>query len=261
MNTTFFVQNNFVERATAKVARFAREHGISLEDRSCTAELEVDKCGIDWRRYDVVLPYGSAEFLREIKRSSISRFVLHDESRFAVSNWTPIFSERALNFHGRCVPAEEVDPLLATGPLHVRPDIMHKAFTGGVFDVDRWDMQLAERRLPRDLACFVSQVRPISTEWRCWVIDRQVIEISKYREAGKMAEHRELDQDVWHEAQKLAERYLPAPTVVMDVARLDEDSGILLIEFNPIHSSGWYAADVKTVLLAWVAWSKRQAWH
>lgn len=250
----FFVQNNYVERLTVPVALYARERGVALEDRSTSASFDPDACDIDWSQYGVVLPYGSVQFIRKLKASSLGRFVLHDEACFAASNWMPRFGENALNSAGGVVPAGKVAERLATGAMHLRPDKVDKAFTGGVFGVEGWNAQRAERAINDDLACWMSPVSWIETEWRCWLVGGKIVGISLYRQDGQMALAREFSHDVYAAAERLASIYLPAPCVVLDVARVGDQYKV--IEFNPIHCSGWYAADVHKVLSAWLAWTE-----
>lgn len=250
----FFVQNNYVERLTVPVALYARSHGIALEDRSSFKEFDPDDCGIDWGQYDLVLPYGSVQFARQLKNSSLAPFILHDESLFATSAWAAEFGADALNGAGRQATAVEVATLLHDGPYHLRPDMVDKAFVGGVFSSTEWEKIRSERDLSDDLACWASPLQAIDKEWRCWVVGGQVVEISKYREAGQMALEREADSAVWAAAQRFADRYLPAPCVVLDLAFVQD--GYKLVEFNPIHCAGWYKAQVDIVLDAWVAWAK-----
>lgn len=253
----FFVQNNHVERVTVPVATYAHSRGIALEDRSSGQGFNPDDCGIDWTQYDVVLPYGSVQFLRRLKKSSLARFVLHDEVAFATSTWAPLFGDDALNGGGRVVSAAEVASLLERGAQHLRPDRVDKAFTGGVFDCDAWKQQQAERALEDTLVCWASPLQDIQAEWRCWVVGGSIVEISQYRKAGQMARHVETSSEVWTVAQSFANRYVPAPCVVMDIAMTP--TGYKLIEFNPLHGSGWYAARVDTVLDAWVLWACAEA--
>jgi hypothetical protein len=195
--------------------------------------------------------------LRALKGSSLARFVLHDESRFATSAWARAFGPDALNASGHLAAAHEVGEILVTdGPRHLRPDSVDKAFHGAVVDSANWTQVREKRRLNGDLLCWVSPPQQISAEWRCWVVGGMVVEISKYREDGQKALERETKPEVFASAQRLADRYLPAPCVVLDMAQVGARQ--VLIEFNPIHTSGWYAADVGKVLGAWLDWSLRE---
>lgn len=250
----FFVQNNLVDRLTAPVAIYAREHGHPIEDRSCSSELDPDNCDIDWGQYSCVLPYGSVQFIRIIKKSSLSRFILHDEPLFSTEKWSRIFDKNVLNAAGRAINVSDIDALLRRdGPMHLRPDSVDKAFSGGVYDHDSWLNTVSTRALPRDLICWASPTQHIIAEWRCWVIGGTVIEVSQYRRNEQMSLSRETNNEIFEVAQGLADIYLPAPCVVLDIALTE--NGYKLIEFNPIHCSGWYAGNVNNVLGSWLDWS------
>lgn len=251
----FFVQNNYVQRITVPVCDFAWAKGHALEDRSSMREFDPEDCGIDWSQYHPVLPIGSVQMVRHLKASpSLGKYMLYSEEAFSTAYWTAIFGPRAVNHRGREATVAEVTVMLAAGEkLHVRPDHEDKAFIAAVFDKDSWKTVCEERYLPESLVCWASPVVELHGEWRCWVIGGKVIEISQYRKDGVHHRTREVAPEVWAAAQSLADSYIPAPCVVLDVALTD--SGYQVLEFNPIHGSGWYAADVDKILTAWLAWS------
>jgi hypothetical protein len=252
----FFVQNNRVDRLTAPVAIHARANGIELQHCASSNLLDVDAIGIDWSQHHPVLPYGSVQFLRKCKESSLARYILHDETCFANSTWAPFFGEAALNFRGRRITTEQVaDAFANSSRIHVRPGSVDKAFAGDVFDSATWGAVVAKRELAGDLACWASPPQDIVSEWRCWIVDGQVHEVCQYRHNGTMLVRPDARQHIRKEAQDLAGLYLPANCVVLDMALTSD--GYKLIEFNPIHCSGWYKADVSKVLGAWMDWSMK----
>lgn len=251
--TAILVQNNYVERITVPVAKYARENGVELVDRSSSAEFDPDNCGHDWSSYGHVIIYGSVQFLRKCKNSSLSRFVQHDEELFSTKTYAPILGHHALNHAGRLVTVQDILENFGSERIHLRPDRVDKAFTGSVHTHKSF-LALAndrERPLAPDLLCWASPVLRIDAEWRCWILHGRVVEISQYRKDGRMDYKREIHQEIFAIAVDLSNRYLPAPCVVMDIALTDD--GYSVIEYNPIHSSGWYAADVSTVLDAWIS--------
>lgn len=253
----FFVQNNFVEPITAPVAFYARQVGAHLEDRSSTSEFDADDCGIDWSQYAHVLPVGSVQFLRQLKKSvSLGKYILHDEVSFAATTWRDRLGAAMLNEVGQTVWAGDVAGLLAGAAMHVRPHSEDKAFNAKVFDVSSWAEMRADRAVAKGLLCWASSVKPITGEWRCWIVGGRLVEVSQYRLDGAMARVRGAPADVLAFATEVAQTWLPAECVVVDIARTP--LGLRVLEFNPIHGSGWYAADAPTVLAAWLAWSAAQ---
>lgn len=253
----FFVQNNYVEHLTVPVANFAHAQGYALEDRSSTGSFNPEDCYIDWDQYHPVLPYGSVQFVRHLKKSPrLGRYLMYSEDAFSTVHWTGIFGARAMNHRGHLVTAADVPTLLARGErLHVRPDREDKAFIAAVFDTASWDQIRGERHLSPQLLCWAAPVVALRGEWRCWVVGGKVIEISQYRKDGKPNRVLETCAEVHAAAQALADVYLPAPAVVLDMALTDE--GYQLLEFNPIHGAGWYAARVDYVLQYWLDWATK----
>jgi hypothetical protein len=244
-NTVFFVQNNLVEHLTAPVAKFAHINGYEIIDRSSTSSMIVDDCGVDWNAYSSVFIYGSVQFLRKAKQSSLSKYVQYDEKAFSNELWEFVFQNELLNCGGSVCKASEIT---LSSPIHIRPLNEDKAFTAKVFDSESW--QAVQCALSPDLLCWVSPVKGIDAEWRCWFIGGELVGASQYREDNAMKVVRGAPEHVLAYTQDIASHWLPAECVVMDVALTLE--GLKIVEFNPIHCSGWYAADVENVLQRWV---------
>lgn len=250
----FFLQNNLVERLTAPVARFARANNIALVDRSSTQEFDPLDCGVDWSEYAPVLAYGSTQFLRKLVASGGFRPYLHVSSlAFDAATWADKLGIRMLNATGEAVELEHVAQLLSQGPRHVRPLNIDKAFVAQTFDSASWAERVLASNVDKSLACWISPVQHIAAEWRLWSVGGQLIEASQYRERGEMLLRRTAPAEVWEFAQDVLRTWSPAACVVIDIAQR-ENGALRVVEFNPVHSSGWYAADVPAVLRAWLGW-------
>ena len=253
MQPLFFVQNNHVRHLTIPVARFARAHGVCLEDRSSYVGFDPQDCGVDWAQFHPVLPYGSLQFLRKLKETpSLAPYVHHDEERFSARTW----SEQLpcmLNADGRVVLAKDVPAVLDEAPAHVRPLQEDKAFTAKLCTTSQWQELVLARNIREDLLCWVSSAKDIFAEWRLWLVGGHIVGASRYREAGVLSLEQGAPADVQSLVKAVAATWTPAPCVGVDVARTP--LGLKVIEFNPIHGCGWYAADVDAVLQAWLQWS------
>lgn len=250
----FFVQNNYIERITARVAQYARHNDIDVVDRSCIAGFDPDKLEIDWSQWHPILPVGSVQFLAALRQSpTFAPYIHHDEESFSSPKCLAEFGSRMLNHGGFLVKAGDIGEHLRQSTLHIRPSKVDKAFTAKVFDTDSWQIIYAERELSHSLECWASPPIVITGEWRCWVVDGQVIDISRYREGDRMAVNRDVPVEVWDYARSNTGGWLPAPVVVMDIA--ETPAGLRIIEFNPFHSSGWYAGEDNRIITAWLNWS------
>lgn len=252
--TAFFVQNNHVQFNTIPVAQYAWRKNIDVIDRSSFAEFDPMNCGVDWSDYSTIIPWGSVQFVRNLRKTPLAKHVFYSEEAFDTQMWMTQFGERAFNFRGSRMKVSEVLWQIAHyGKLHIRPNNVDKAFVAAVFTVESWVAVTSERTISPDLECFVSPIREITAEYRCWIIGGQIIQMSQYLRDGELnLEAIESTSNTWKLAQELAEIYLPEPVVVMDVVESDGD--LLFLEFNAIHSSGWYASDKEVILDTFVNW-------
>jgi hypothetical protein len=255
----FLIQNNYFDklgRLIQPCLDFCREHDHDFIDRSLTDGFDPDALGIDWSDWPGVILYGSVGWVKRCRDSSLAPWAFYDPEAFAASTWVPVFDRDALNGDGFVIELVELERRLLNDrkTFHVRPDRDDKAFVGGVYDWRSWAAMTDRRREERQsipalsLPCFVSPVKEILAEHRCWFVDGILVDVSTYRKGGSQHVERCLDLSVMGEAQRLSEIYLPTKSVVMDVAETSE--GCKVIEFNPINSSGWYAADVEAIFWA-----------
>lgn len=253
------IQNNYFERLGRLIQPcldFCHHTDHDIVDRSLTDDFDPDSLGVDWSQWPGVILYGSVGWVKRCRRSSLAPWAFYDPDAFAASTWVPIFGDDALNGDGSVADLASLERRLLDTKLrfHVRPDKEDKAFVGGVYDWEAWTAMMNERRRGRqaipasDTQCFVSPVKEILAEYRCWFVDGLLIDISAYRMNGERHVERCLDPLVMGSAQRLAEMYLPNRSVVMDISATED--GFKVIEFNPICSSGWYAADAAQILWA-----------
>ncbi len=256
----FLIQNNYFDRLGRLIQPcldFCREHDHDFIDRSLTDDFDPDALGVDWFQWPGVILYGSVGWVKRCRQSSLAPWTFYDPDAFAASTWVPIFADEALNGDGFVTDLTSLERRLVEmgrPRFHVRPDRDDKAFVGGVYDWETWAAMAEERRRnrqsrpPLGTMCFVSPVKEILAEHRCWFVDGVLIDISTYHRSGSQHVERCLDLSILGEAQRLGEIYLPTRSVVMDIA--ETTTGCKVIEFNPINSSGWYAADVDGIFWA-----------
>lgn len=101
-------------------------------------------------------------------------------------------------------------------------------------------------KIDKDLRVLLSQPRNIQAEWRWFIVGGKVISGSGYRCKGQLISTKEEHEDVIEEAQRFADKWLPHPNCVMDLALVDDEMKV--IEFNCINSSGFYDHDVQSII-------------
>lgn len=247
----FFLQTNHVIHCTIPVAQYARDAGYAIIDRAVSKDLDIMNCGEDLSQYDLVIHYGSTKLNTMFRATPLGDYIVDDERGYSADYWIEKFGNLALNHDGREMLAGDVsDYLKSQGAAHVRPTSEHKALIARVFDVSSWAEHRQEREISDALEVFVSTPKVIEYEYRCWVVDGKVIEVSQYISNGSIAVELIEDPAIHAQAQALANIYVPSEAVVMDMAKTPD--GYRFIEFNIFNSSGWYAGRVKLVMDAYI---------
>ena len=255
-NIAFFLQNNYVERLTVPVAEYANLNKYNIIDRSSTVEFNPDTSEIDFSIYSKILIFGSVQFMHQCINSSLKAFVFYSRDAFNSEKWNSILGNNLLNHDGFICSTDEVKYYLTDTKMHIRPLDLDKAFVGKVYNLNEW-MLVNVKNYSNDenIRCWLSLPKEIKSEYRCWVINGKLVEISQYRLDDKPYRLRILDSDLFKDFQQLSDLYHPAECFVIDIA--DTNSGYKIIEYNPIHGSGWYAADVNNILFEYVNYLSR----
>jgi hypothetical protein len=247
----FLLQTNHIERVTGPVGYYAQYAGYDVIDRTFTQDFDVMDCGVDWSQYDLVIPYGSIDFLQRFKESPLGAHIPSDERGYSADLWMEKLGDIALNHGGLEMKASEVlEHLKAQGPAHVRPTSVDKAIIARLFNVEAWLAHCGERHIPDELDVFVSKPKVIEREYRCWVIDGKVIEVRGYMINGKVEVFPVSEPEFYAAAQSIADVYVPSNAVVLDMAKTPD--GFKFLEFNNFHSSGWYGDTAFKIMGAYI---------
>lgn len=137
-------------------------------------------------------------------------------------------------------------------PRFVRPDADSKAFDGGVF-ADAAALRAA--CADPETAVVVGEVVPVDAEWRCFVVNGEIVDSSEYRRGGRPSLHRGAPPRVLELVEAAIARWVPAAVTCIDVASSGDRFGV--VEANCFSAARFYAADAVTVLGA-VASSNRR---
>lgn len=143
----------------------------------------------------------------------------------------------------------------------IRPVLDLKAFAGGVQSVREIKSHMGSTQVENysfDADTMVSIAVPqvILAEWRFFIVNGKVIDGSRYRKNARLDKQHVTSERLLFLAQQIADKWLPHPTCVMDLAlphraeHENENSGLKVIEFNCINSSGFYDNDVNAIVKA-----------
>lgn len=206
------------------------------------------------------IPYGSTSFVEttyELGWKGLS----FDKKYFSYN--TACHARSDMLNEGRILPAVEmVDYLRSLDPedsIFMRPDPDLKQFSGSVYIIkEALDFLIdamactssGSYKIEPDFLIVASQPKEILGEWRWFVVNGKVIDGSSYRLNGRLGKIHVEGGSFHNNAQELADKWLPSPCCVMDIALLP-DSGFKVIEFNCINGSGFYNHDMKKIMKAW----------
>lgn len=257
------VQNNHVQRLTAPVAEAARANGIALHDVSSGEHAASNPLPDgDWAP---ILVIGSVLFVHQWARDDarLTPWVFWDDEQYDAVTWAEMMGRRYLNCDGYETTIGRLQRDLRHA-RHIRPRSGIKM----VGDKVRTEDQTGQTSIPGLVVTpetvgtlgidpatrvWASVPQDILAEVRIWMIGGRAAAGSTYRIAGGHARHAdhayvdECMQAAWHDHR----RWHPGRHYVVDYALTGE--GWRIVEYNPIHSSGHYAADPAKVLMAFMA--------
>jgi len=251
-------QNNFVERLTGPLAERVRGMGIMLHDVS-SGDM-TGKPATPPGEWGPILVVGSILFVHQWAREDpiLSRWMFWDDDKYDAAEWARVQGSAYLNHDGR---EDTIGGFVSSrsGAMHLRPRSGIKMVgevvptesrngyesVSGIVDTPEG---IEARRIEHATAIWASPPKEILAEIRVWMIGGAVAAASCYRMDGR--HFRSIDHPLVTEAAKVAvdwhRTWHPDRHYVVD-AGLTRD-GWRIVEYNPIHSSGWYAADPGAVV-------------
>lgn len=263
MTPLVVVQNNFVERLTGPMARAARHAGVALHDVSSGAAAEANPLP-DGGPWGPILVMGSVLFVHQWARGepTLTPWVFWDDERYDAALWARELGSAYLNAAGRATTAGAFAASDAAS-MHVRPrsgikmigevrPTESKAGPQSIPGIVATPAEFALLGVDPDTPIWASPPTRIDAEFRTWMIGGRAVASSTYRVAGRPefdAEHPLVADAVGH-ATRLHDVWHPGRHYVVDLALTPD--GWRVIEYNPIHSSGWYDADPALVLHAYM---------
>jgi hypothetical protein len=256
------VQNNLVRPLTDPLAERVRGMGIALHDLS-SGDME-GRASVPPGEWGPILVVGSILFVHRWAREDpvLSNWMFWNDPSYDAALWAERLGPRYMNHTGR---PTTVRGFTASddGPMHVRPRsgvkmvgevVRTESRTGyesvsGIVDTPAG---VAKRGIDGDTPIWVSAPRTIASEVRVWMIGGAPAAASMYRlddRHHRTTEHPYVEEAV-EEAVRCHGTWRPDRHYVVDMALTDD--GWRIVEYNPIHSSGWYAADPGDVVRAFM---------
>jgi ATP-grasp domain, R2K clade family 3 len=193
-----------------------------------------------------VICYGPSFVPRVLGHRQLRPGIFFDDDKFRWSTMRAAWGDSMLVPDAEVVALAEAVRLLEAqgGTAFFRPDADNKLFDGAVYNLA--GLRTIERSQLPTLSVVMAKPIAIEAEWRCFVVNGQVVDGSEYRRMGKAAFHHGVPQPAISLVEAAAERWLPAPVVCVDVASAGARYGI--VEANCFNASRFYAADIANVI-------------
>jgi hypothetical protein len=253
------VQNNYVNRLTEPVAKAAHELGLTLHDLS-SGDMSKVKAVPDGGPWGPILVMGSIVFVDEWARThpDLSQWIFWDDSHYDAALWSEMLGDHYLNADGH---TSAVGEFLTSGlgEHHIRPRSGIKLIGDKIPDENTTGKAAVPGLVatPESLKAFnidptikiwVSPVKHIYGEVRVWVIDGIPVCASMYRLNGKhhITTQHEAVVLALYKAEYYHSIWYPDKHYVVDLAMTS--TSMQIVEYNPIHAAGWYAADPSIVI-------------
>lgn len=237
MKPLWIVQNNLGSSGDYESMRdYANASGIpfmGVKIRPFTDDVPEDK--------DPTIPvvvYGSCGMIRAVSKTYLRRGVFGPTSRFEPEKWISKYKSLCLNYDSVFITAGAMlkSKLFTEDQIFVRGNDDDKTMAGHVtngFDLRR---RLFNNGIDADYKLVISPAKEIYSEYRCWIVDDEVVAVAKYKDIPCMVQLTK--DDVKTFAKSCLRYYQPHNIFVMDVCYTD--NGFKIVELNGFNSSGLY---------------------
>lgn len=210
---------------------------------------------------NVIIPYGSVK-LAKISEKRKWRGNCYVPETFRADVWNRERDDM-LNSDCTLMRVKDAEEYFRDTPddeqWFIRPVQDLKEFNGTVADVadiKAWmnSPKSGNFSFGEDTQIIVAPVKQLYSESRWFIVDGKVVDGSYYRLGGRLINQHINQPELYEMVQVLADKWLPHPCCVLDVA--DTDEGNKVIEFNTINSSGFYDHDIGKIVFAMTEWAR-----
>jgi len=206
---------------------------------------------------DLIIPYGSTK-LTKLALKKNWKGVFFDYNNFRINTWN---KNRTDMLNQDCIFSTVKDissiPAIFNAKddelFFIRPVMDLKEFNGTVTtakEIKNWmnSIESLSFDISSDCEIIISHPKKLTNEARYFIVGGKVVSGSYYRIYGQLLAQPVMFDNVIEDIQKLADKWLPNSTCVMDVALVDDEYKV--IEFNCFNSSGFYKNDINKIVMA-----------
>ncbi|MEM7373748.1 MAG: ATP-grasp domain-containing protein [Bacteroidota bacterium] len=202
--------------------------------------------------------YGSTTFMLNAYGSKeFEKGVFYHPERFTVQTYLDKWGTHMLNADGKILTFRHfVEKVVASKERwFLRPNQDDKSFAGTTMtsqEIQEWYGKILEIDNPKlnsGTLIFCSEEKKILKEWRNFVVDKQVVDASRYVLNGALHISREdVPSEMIQFVEARAQQFSPHSIFVMDVA--ETKSGYKIIECNCFNGTGFYRHHLRRIIQA-----------
>lgn len=200
--------------------------------------------------------YGSTTFnALAMKDPLLREGIFFDEHRFSMENYIHQWGQHMLNYDAKISSFKDLiyntsypDDKL----LFIRPDDDNKAFAGETkrySEIKDWFgaiSQIENNHFSADTKIIISEPYNIQYEWRLWIVNKEVVAASKYRQYFKLTTEAGCPDEVKAFAIDRCATYTPHDVFVMDICRCGDE--YYIVECGAMNGAGFYKADIESIV-------------
>lgn len=256
MNITWYIDNSLPDcRKLIKSCKYNNIDYIlcNIEDLKDDGII-INDCSIAWGSIKFV------SFFQKYCANETSPGTYFELDKLSYIGFSPYYGDLLLNKNFILLPFNEVlrrnKSLLKQfdGAMFIRPNESTKLFTGFVLNNENYDHEInsltqIQKPYP-DTLCVLSPEIKLKSEFRYWIVNRQVITYSEYSFYLDGLEYSEQSPPI--ECNTLASiianrEWQPDIVYTVDIG-ITTDNEIGIIEFNSFSSSGLYASNTNDIV-------------
>lgn len=209
--------------------------------------------------------YGSTTLVKLVQQANFTPGVFFNPKTFNYRQFIKDNGDKMLNYGSRIMRIRDLTYDSFPEIAFIRPIDDLKAFSGEVLTADEfisWQGRLGMHGLDEysDLEIVVGRPKNLLYEYRAFVVDNEVVDVTQYVEerSGRKLCIKRIDNDPIKERIVEFIRHIKTPedVVVVDIAIVDESSlcegenDMKIIEFNAMNASGFYDHDIPKIIKA-----------
>jgi hypothetical protein len=209
----------------------------------------IDEIEFDTNRKDVFI-FGAVKAAHLAKKYGWNPGSFYNENHDYVV-YSKYYKENMLNCDSKIQKISE--PIEVDGPFFVRPTGDTKLFKGEIYENNKlWDFSLSyylsQEKSNPDALIQVAPVKDIYQEYRCFIVNGEVITSSMYKLGNHVLYKECFEEDILKFANQMTSIYQLAPAFVMDICRIKD--GLRIVECNCINCSGFYDINIQKLLIS-----------